>query len=138
MKISLFVFVCLCFCLISCTGIFKGKEVADKGIVEFHRLYNEGKFDEIYDHTDPKFQKASSKKDFLDLLGAVQRKLGKVTAAKEAGYNTRTFNFVTTVSLNQSTTFEQGSGMETFSFEINGDKAMLLGYNINSKDMMMK
>ena len=71
-------------------------------------------------------------------MGAVQRKLGKVTQTSTAGFNVRTFNFTTTVVLTQSTTFEQGTGTEAFTFQMEGEKAVLVGYNINSKDLILK
>jgi len=40
--------------------------------------------------------------------------------------------------LTQNTTFEQGTGTETFTFEMEGDKAVSVGYNINSKDLILK
>jgi hypothetical protein len=71
-------------------------------------------------------------------MSAVQRKLGKVTQTSNAGFNVRTFNLTTTVVLNQNTTFEQGTGTEVFTFQMNGEKAVLVGYNINSKDLILK
>jgi len=68
----------------------------------------------------------------------VQRKLGKVTQTTTVGFNVRTFNFTTTVDLTQNTTFEQGTGVETFEFEMAGGKAVLVGYHINSKDLILK
>ena len=87
---------------------------------------------------DSKFKSGTSEKEWSDLMGAVQRKLGKVTSTSNAGFNVRTFNLTTTVVLQQKTTFEQGSGNETFTFEMNGDKAVLVGYNIASKDLIIK
>lgn len=71
-------------------------------------------------------------------MGAVQRKLGKVTQTANAGFNVRTFNLTTSVVLTQTTTYEQGTGTETFTFQMEGDKAVLIGYNINSKELVLK
>jgi len=123
---------------LGCGGMFKGKKAAEQGIADFHKMSNEGKFAEIYAAAHSKFKSRTKEKDFLELAGAVQRKLGKVTQTSNAGFNVRTFNFTTTVVLNQNTTFEHGTGTETFTFEMNGDKAVLLGYNINSRDLILK
>jgi hypothetical protein len=40
--------------------------------------------------------------------------------------------------LTQTTTFEQGTGTEVFTFQMQGDKAVLVGYKINSKDLILK
>jgi len=118
--------------------MFKGKKAAEQGVADFHKICNEGKFAEIYAAGHSTFKSATKEKEFLDFVGAVQRKLGKVTQTSNVGFNVRTFNFTTMVVLTQSTTFEQGTGTETFTFEMDGDKAVLLGYNINSKDLILK
>ena len=118
--------------------MLKGKEAGARAIAEFHKLYNDGKIAEIYAASDPTFKKATNDKQFSDLMGALQKKLGKVTATKEAGFTINTFNLTTRVVLNQETTFEQGKGTEVFTFEMSGDKAVLVGYHINSNDLIVK
>jgi hypothetical protein len=124
--------------LSGCTGMLKGKQAGENAIAEFHKLYNEGKLVEIYAATTADFKKATTEKQLVDLLAAIQRKLGKVKESTNAGFNVNTFNLTTRIVLNQQTTFEQGSGTEVFTFEMNGDNAVLLGYNINSNDLITK
>jgi hypothetical protein len=93
-----------------CGGMFKGKKAAEQGVADFHKLYSEGKLAEIYSAGHSKFKAATTEKQFLEFMGAVHRKLGKVTQTANAGVNIRTFNLTTTVILNQRTTFEQGQG----------------------------
>ncbi len=139
MKIfSIFLFLFLALFTSGCGGMFKGKQAAEQSVADFHKLYNEGKFTEIYSAGHTAFKGATTEKQFLDLMGAVQRKLGKVTQTANAGFNVRTFNSTTTVILNQNTTFEQGTGAEVFVFQMDGEKAVLTGYNINSKDLILK
>jgi hypothetical protein len=120
-----------------CPGMFKGKKAAEQGVAAFHRLYK-GKLKEIYDMSHSKMKTATLEKELIEFLDAVQRKLGKVTKTANAGFNVGTFNFVTTVVLTQNTTFERGSAAEVSTFEMNGDNAVLVGYNINSKDLILK
>jgi hypothetical protein len=121
-----------------CGGMFKGKKAAEQSVADFHKQYNDGKHAEIYFAGHSKFKTAASQKQFLEVMSAVQRKLGKVTQTANAGFNVRTFNLTTTVVLNQNTTFEQGTGTEVFTFQMDGDKAILVGYNINSKELILK
>jgi len=116
----------------------KGKKAAEQGVADFHNLYNDGKFADIYSAGHSKFKSATTEKQFVELVGAVHRKLGKVTQTASAGFNVRTYNLTTTVVLTQTTTFEQGTGKERFTFQMDGDKAVLVGWNINSKDLILK
>jgi len=118
--------------------MFKGKKAAEQGIADFHTMYNEADLTNIYAGSHSKLKSATKEKDFLDFLGAMQRKLGNVKRTSNSGFNVRSMNFVTTVVLTQSTTFEEGSGTETFTFEMAGDKAVLVGYHINSKELILK
>src|ERR1043166_3305997 len=85
-----------------CGGMFKGKKAAEQSVADFHKLYNDGKLAEIYSTGHSKFKGATTEKQFLEFVGAVQRKLGKVTQTSNAGFNVRTFNLTNTVVLNQS------------------------------------
>jgi hypothetical protein len=136
-SVSLVPVLGLAMIMAGCTGMFKGKKAGEQAIAEFHRLYNEGKVAGIYATSDAKFKKATTEKQFLELMGAIQKKLGKVTASTNAGFNVNTFNLTTRVVLNQKTTFEQGSGTEVFTFEMNGDKAVLVGYHVNSNELIL-
>src|SRR5690349_16133632 len=86
---------CLLILVCGCSGFFKGKAAADKAMAEFHQLYNEGKIAEIRAAADPKFQSATSDKEWSELMAAVQRKLGKVTGTTSEGFNVNTHNFTT-------------------------------------------
>jgi hypothetical protein len=121
-----------------CGGMANGKKAAEQGVADFHKLYNDGKLAEIYTGGHVKLKAAATEKQFLEFVSAVHRKLGKVTQTSTAGFNIRTFNLITTVVLTQSTTFEQGTGTEGFTFQMVDGKAILLGYNINSTDLILK
>ena len=137
-SISLVATLSVALFLFGCGGIFKGKSAAELGVAEFHKLYNDGKLSELYAAAHPKFKEATTEKQFLEFMGAVLRKLGKVTQTTNVSFNVRTVNLTTTVVLSQNTTFEQGAGSETFTFQMDGEKAVLVGYDINSKDLILK
>jgi len=109
-----------------------------KGLGEFHELYNDGKVAEVYSDSDLKFKSIITEKQFVELMGTAQRKLGKVTQTKVSGWNSHKLNRTTTVVLTGAATFERGTGTEVFTFEIDGDKAVLVSYHIGSKDMMLR
>jgi hypothetical protein len=124
--------------LTGCGGLTKGKVAAETAIAHFHEQYNDGKIDAIWDGAHPKFRSASKKEKYDEFLRAVQSKLGKVTSTANVNWNVGKFNLTTTVKMAQKTVFEKGEGTESFAFEMDGEKAVLVGYNIQSMDLITK
>ena len=124
--------------LSGCGGFTQGKPAAEQAIAHFHDLYNEGKLNDIWEKADSQFRNASTKQKYDDFMGAVHRKLGKVTSTSNTGWKVQSFNLKTTVLMSQNTTFENGQGTESFTFMVNGTNAILVGYNIQSTDLITK
>ncbi|MFC1462725.1 hypothetical protein ACFLQU_03880 [Verrucomicrobiota bacterium] len=127
-----------CLVITGCGNITKGKAAAEAQVAAFHKNFNTQDFSAMVTNAHPDMLKVSSKTELTNLYSVVRRKLGKVTASETANWNVRTFNAVTTVILVQNTTFEEGKGTETFTFRMKKEKASLLGYNINSQDLILK
>ena len=121
-----------------CGGFTKGKPAAERAITKFHESYNQGRLEEIWNGADPQFRTASSMQKYDEFMEAVRRKLGKVTSTSNSGWNLKTFNFKTTVYMAQQTVFEKGQGTESFTFALDGTNAVLVGYNIQSMDLIIK
>ncbi|MHA3773092.1 hypothetical protein ACXR0O_16290 [Verrucomicrobiota bacterium sgz303538] len=119
-------------------GATKGKASAEKTVAKFHEQLNKGDFKGIYSAAHADFKSASTEKDFVALLNAVHRKLGAIKSSKQIGWRVNSFNFQTNVLLNYKTTFAGGDAVESFNCRIDGDKAVLLGYNINSNALITK
>jgi hypothetical protein len=115
-----------------------GRAEADKAVSEFHAAFNEGRFGEIYDGASDEFRKATDRKRFLDLLGAVKRKLGKVGASENKGWRVNSRNLSTYVELAQSTRFDDSEAEESFTFLVRDGKAILLRYNIQSQELILR
>jgi hypothetical protein len=129
---------CIAIILVGCGGLTKGKAASEVAIDHFHQQYSDGKFEEIWKEAHSKFQSASTKEKYTEFMSTVQRKLGKVKSTSNAGWKVNTFNLITTVLMTQETIFEEGKGTESFTFEMDGEKAVLVGYNIQSMDLIMK
>jgi hypothetical protein len=138
MKRSVFLMAIMALLLLGCTDIIKGKSVAEPKVAVFHDRFNEGQYEEIYSDAADEFKKAAPKEKVLALFSAIDNKLGKVQSSSIARWNVKNFNLSTTVVLVSDTQFELGTGTETFTFLVDGEKAELLGYNINSMDMMTR
>lgn len=124
--------------LAGCGGFVKGKAAAGKAIARFHASYNQGELDDIWDAADSKFRAAMTRQKYDDFMGAVRRKLGKVTSTSNTGWKVQSFNLKTSVRMTQKTIFEKGEGVESFTFAMNGTSAVLVGYNIQSMDLVTK
>jgi hypothetical protein len=124
--------------LVSCQGLTEGKASSEKAIAHFHELYNKGNLDQIWQEAGSEFRNASPRADYDELFGAEQRKLGNVVSTTNSGWNVQTFNLVTNVSLIQDTIFEHGKGTESFTFKMDGTNALLVGYHIQSMDLITK
>ena len=114
------------------------RQEAEEKVREFHALLNDSRFDEIYDGGGAELHKAATRSDFKNLLAAVRRKLGKVVTTANKGWGVKTFNMTTYVNLVQETHFETGQGTETFIFVVRNGLPALVGYNINSNDLITR
>ena len=124
--------------LSGCGNMMKGKAAAESQVSVFHERFNAENLWAIVAAAHSDMLKASPATQVTNFIGVVRRKLGKVTDSQEQSWKMNTFNGATTVVLVQNTTFEQGKGRETFTFRVQQDKANLLGYDINSQDLIMQ
>lgn len=119
-------------------GLTAATGEASQAAEAFHQQFNAGQFSTIYSSASPQFQSATTEGDFTKLLDAVQRKLGDFKSAQDAGWRSYSGTSGTRVTLSQRSQFEHGSGTETFVFSISDAHATLLGYNINSQELILK
>jgi hypothetical protein len=132
-------FLCaLLIILCGCSGFFKGKAASEAAIAHFHDLFNEGKLEDIWAESSSQFQAAGKKSKYDEFMQAVQQKLGKSVSSSNVNWNIKSFNGNTTVVMVQQTKFEKGDGTESFTFQMQKENAVLLGYNIQSMDLITK
>jgi hypothetical protein len=75
---------------------------------------------------------AISRQDFIKLLTGLNSKLGAFKSGKTLNWNVNVGTAGTYVTLNRDAQFERGPGTEEFVFRIEGDRAILAGYHVNS------
>jgi len=125
------------FALSGCSDLAAAKPAAEDAMVDFHNLYNEKQFKSIFDSSHDEFKKASNFESFSEFMEAVHSKLGNMVSTENHNWNAKSFNLTTTMVLQQKTTFENGVGIETFTYRIEDEKAILFAYNINSRDLIV-
>ena len=121
--------------LAGCSG-GESVKAAESAIGTFHIELNTGRYEQIYAASDPQFKKAVSEPDFEKLLGAVHDKLGAYQTGKNAGWRVNYNTGGNNVVVQFDSTFEKGKAVETFTYAGEGNAIRLLGYNINSNQLI--
>jgi len=124
--------------VVNSCSLTKGKEVGEHAVGQFHNQFNAGQYHEIYAQSDEGFRKATSEADTLALFEAVRRKLGPVKNSNQTRWHVSATTAGTMVTLAYDVEFSEGKGTEQFVFHINGDKASLFNYNVNSPLLITK
>jgi len=139
-----------------CKDAQKRHVLGAKGVEEFHKLYNAGKYAEIFAAADRDFGKSITLPDFQKSLSAMHSSLGKVIRSTESGWGAssqhdKTFslsmedglrvssgsggNDGDCVTLSQKTTFEKGEAAETFIFVMRDGQAFLSDYRVEPREL---
>jgi hypothetical protein len=126
------------FLTLGCTSMMKGKGAAEPAVAKFHQQFNDKQFTEIYAQSGSKLKDVTTEQELLELFDAIHRKLGTVKDAKATSWNVNSTTGGTFVNVTYDTEFTDGKGAEQFVFELDGDKAILVSYHINSKELITK
>jgi len=120
------------FVLSSCSASIKPiyydqeQAKAERAVIEFHRLLNEGKLEEIYFSLDEDALASITKNEFLTASKETIEKWGRVKSAKLS--QAKVFPSPLQVKMIYNVTFENGNGQEWFTWNIRGDEAKLMQY----------
>jgi hypothetical protein len=106
-------------------------------ISHFRDLMAAQQFSRIYADASDDLKKSTTEKQMVDLLAAMEGKLGAAKDSQDNGWKVDFRTSGTVVTLSLKTQFERGSGIETFVYRFSGKEALLLGYNINSNDLIV-
>ena len=124
--------------MVSC-GSVQNTQVAQQGVAQFHQQLDSEQYHSIYTESDERFRGASSEADFNAILTAVHRKLGNVRNANLKSFQVGWFaGQGQTVTLFYQTQFAEGSADERFIWHVKDKQALLVGYNINSKELITR
>lgn len=124
--------------LSSCKQVTESKDKSEHAVADFHQRFNEQKFKEIHAAGNAEFKAAEPEADFVELLAAMHRKLGRHVKTNDDNWSFNSINGNTTVTITQRNEFEHGKGVETFVFAVSGDSCVMRSYRIESRDMMIK
>lgn len=131
-KLLLAALILLLISTTSCS-IKAGKDSAGRAVVKFHKQLDAEQYHDIYMAGDEEFLKSATEDDLVAYLGAVHQKLGQVKSSSQSGFY---FNVNTSgmwITLNYNTEFSGGMAYEQFVWHVQGDRARLYHYQINSR-----
>ena len=109
-------------------------QIAGRAVADFHAQYNAKQFATLYNAAHRDFKRSGSYANFNSLMHSLYVNLGKVQSSRNQ-YLKITGSEGETLKLQQKTTFEKGSGFETFLLYIENGKAALAGYKISSRQL---
>lgn len=132
------VLACLGLFVAGCSSLNKTLATQDAAIAQFHDQYNSDKAEAIWDGAHARFQGATERESFVAYMRSVKAKLGKATSTANVDRRMSTANEQTQVYLSQETLFEQGKGRETFTILMEGERAILVAYNVQAKALAVK
>lgn len=111
--------------------------VGQSGVATFHQQLNAGQFDAIYDGADVQLKRATTQATMVQLLTAVQRKLGLFQSGKSAGWTDNTATSGHFLTLNYVSSYTRGTANESFIYRLDGPTPLLAGYHINSNALIV-
>src|SRR2546423_356283 len=117
--------------LASCSPAADTKS-AEQGVTAFHRTMDAEEYGPIYDSSDAEMKKATSRDRFMKLLNVFHAKLGPFKSGKTVGWNDNATTSGHYVTLNREAAFARGPATEQFIFRVDGNRALLVGYQVNS------
>jgi hypothetical protein len=110
--------------------------LAETEVGHFRQQMAAQQYAEIYAQASDDFKKTTAEEKLTRLLSAIDRRLGAVKSSDRTSWGVNFNTSGTTVTLKFKTTFERGTGDESFVYRIVGGKAVLAGYQINSEDLL--
>ena len=110
----------------------------DKAVTAFHQALDAGQFQQVWAQSAQDMKTATPQDRLTAMLDAVHRKLGRFKSGSQIGFNDNVSNSGHMVTINYQAQYEKGAASEQFVFRIDGGKALLAGYNINSDALILQ
>ena len=137
MKVTaMFAWVVACGALGACSSS-KDISSAEAVVGRFHTAASGQKYQDVLAQCDEGLNKPEVAAKLQALLGAISRKLGQVTSSTQTTWHVNYGTGGETISLQYTTTFEKGSGVEQFLYVVRDGKVQLDGYHINSDELVL-
>jgi hypothetical protein len=120
-------------------GCAIGKDVpkAESAIAAFHQAVDAGRFDGIYDASAQEIKGTTSRTGFTALLAAIHSKLGAFKSGRTNSWNDNYGSGGHVITIIYAAVYERGAAREEFVYKIDGGRAVLAGYHVNSNALLL-
>ncbi len=118
----------LCACSMS-----KEVDIARRAADQFHQQIAAGQEDAIYNATDPAYKEFMSREAHDGFFARIRRKMGGFKGSTNTGYFINASTTGTLVRLQYKTQCANGELDEGFVWRIEGERAILVRYEANSR-----
>ncbi|MCI0350340.1 MAG: DUF4019 domain-containing protein, partial [Acidobacteriales bacterium] len=104
----------------------------------FHNRLNGEQYHEIYAAADRQFRNSGNEEDITSFLRGVHDKLGNAGDATRQNIMVKATPGGTFATVVYQTKFAHGTASETYVWRLDGQRLLLVGYNIDSRDLFRK
>jgi len=119
------------------SALMRTARMSDQAVGTFHSQLNSGSYETIFSEADSAFRGAAPRQELLAFLVAVHQKLGIAQHANLQTINVTTTTSGTFATTIYSTKFEKGDAIETFTWRVTGTRLILVGYNVQSRQLIL-
>lgn len=110
----------------------------DKAIAAFHQALNAGQSRQILAGASPEFRAVTPEPQALRLFDTVHARLGAFKDGKSVGFNDNVSSGGHMLVDRYEAHYQNGTALETFTFRVSGDRAVMIGYNVNSNALLLQ
>jgi hypothetical protein len=104
----------------------------------FHAQLNAEQYQQIIDQSDNEFKNSVGELKAREYLSAVRAKLGKIEGTVLKNWTANNENNRTLIAVIYETKFERDNAREEFIGRVEGGKAFLFRYNLDSRTLVIK
>lgn len=124
--------------LLTGCSMAEDKTRGERAVARFHQLFAVSEYSQIYADTTEGFREAATDAEFVEFMSAVRRKLGNIRACELTGVEMTWDSGGTSIWLSYRTVYELGEATENFVWVVEGEKARLESYQIDSTELILK
>lgn len=110
---------------------------ADAQIAAFHKALNAQDFATIYAQSAPEMKAATTPDAHTKLMSAIHRKLGNFQSGADTSWNDNVATGGHFLTIGYAAKYDRGTATETFVYGIDGARALLVSYNVNSTALIL-